>query len=207
MTPKDNRVVVGVFQDRTMAERAVEQLKNAGFRDDQIGFVVRDRGGDQGIGATDETAGTGTTGEGAAVGAISGGILGGIIGAAAALLIPGIGPVVAGGILATTLAGAAVGAAAGGLLGALTKMGVPEEEARYYESEFQAGRTIVTVQPDGRQQEALDILRRNGAYDATTRPATAVYGAAGQDMGMGQTQPSQMSGGRWEDVSPSYRNY
>jgi uncharacterized protein (TIGR02271 family) len=201
-----------------MAERAVEQLKNAGFRDDQIGFVARDQGAGQGTTATGETAETGTTGERAAAGAVGGGILGGIIGAAAALLIPGIGPVVAGGILATTLAGAAVGAAAGGLLGALTKMGVPEEEARYYESEFQAGRTIVTVQPDGRQQEALDILRRNGAYDATTRPATAAYGATGagatagrpeqmQAASMGQTQPGQMATGRWEDVSPSYRNY
>ena len=212
MTPGDNRVVVGVFQDRTTAERAVQQLKNAGFRDDQIGFVARDQGAGQGTTATGETAETGTTGERAAAGAVGGGILGGIIGAAAALLIPGIGPVVAGGILATTLAGAAVGAAAGGLLGALTKMGVPEEEARYYESEFQAGRTIVTVQPDGRQQEALDILRRNGAYDATTRPTTAAYGTygtpgAGQAASMGQTQSGQVTGGRWEDVSPTYRNF
>jgi len=206
MTPKGNQVVVGVFQDRAMAERAVEQLKDAGFDDDQIGFVVRDQGGDQGMKVTDETAETGSPGEGAAVGAISGGILGGIIGAAAALLIPGIGPVVAGGILATTLAGAAVGAAAGGLLGALTNMGVPEEEARYYESEFQSGRTIVTVQADGRKQEALNILRSNGAYDASTRPATAGYATTGQGMSMGQTQPGQMSTGRWEDVSSGYRS-
>jgi len=46
---------------------------------------------------------------------------------------------------------------------------VPEEEAQYYESEFQAGRTIVTVQAGNRGSEAIAILRRNGAYDATTR--------------------------------------
>jgi uncharacterized protein (TIGR02271 family) len=41
-------------------------------------------------------------------------------------------------------------------------MGVPEEEARYYESEFQSGRAIVTVNVQGRYQEATDILNRYG---------------------------------------------
>jgi len=90
------------------------------------------------------------------------------------LLIPGIGPVVAGGILATALGGAAIGAAAGGLLGALTDMGVPEEDARYYDNEFQSGRTIVTVQAGNRSQEAWDILRSFGARDASNRGAAAM---------------------------------
>ena len=110
-------------------------------------------------------------GAGAAAGAVSGGIIGGVIGAAAALLIPGFGPAIAGGILLATLGGVAIGAAAGGLLGTLIGMGVPEEEARYYEGEFGSGRTIVTVRADGRQQEAMEILHRNGGYDANTRLA------------------------------------
>jgi hypothetical protein len=48
-------------------------------------------------------------------------------------------------------------------------MGIPEEDARYYETEFRSGRTLVTVQATGRANEALAILRRHGAYDATTR--------------------------------------
>src|SRR5689334_19311366 len=127
MTPNDQQVVVGVFEDQTMAERAVDALENAGFNSDQIGFVRRDQAaGTDGHDAA-VAEGANDTAGGAVTGAVSGGILGGILGAAAALLIPGIGPVVAGGILATTLTGAAVGAAAGGLLGGLTKMGVPEE--------------------------------------------------------------------------------
>jgi hypothetical protein len=82
--------------------------------------------------------------------------------------VPGIGPVLAGGILAATLGGAAVGAAAGGLLGALTAMGVPEEEARYYEREFEACCTIVTVTAPGRAQEAAAVLHR---YGGMVRPA------------------------------------
>ena len=58
---------------------------------------------------------------------------------------------------------------------------MPEDEAQYYEGEFRAGRTLVTVKSDTRFDEASAILRRYGAYDiqdhrtglgATTTPAT-----------------------------------
>jgi len=45
------------------------------------------------------------------------------------------------------------------------KLGVPEERARYYEHEFQAGHVIVSVRPDGREAEARRILQGNGGYD------------------------------------------
>ncbi|HZR39020.1 MAG TPA: hypothetical protein VFB12_02805 [Ktedonobacteraceae bacterium] len=97
-------------------------------------------------------------------GGATGGILGGFAGAAASLLIPGIGPAVAGGILVSVLSSAALGGVAGGFLGAFTRMGIPEEQARYYEREFKAGRTIVTVQTTDHQQEAMDMLHQHGAY-------------------------------------------
>jgi len=81
------------------------------------------------------------------------------------MLIPGFGPVIAAGLFATILGGAAVGAAAGGIIGALVGAGVPEEEAHYYEGEFNEGRAIVTVRSDGRTSEVEDILARYGAYD------------------------------------------
>jgi uncharacterized protein (TIGR02271 family) len=166
--------VVGVFRDRSEAEKAVEELKRAGFRDDQIGFVTRrDDGTGTATTATDRDAEGTDRGTGAATGAVAGGVLGAIIGAGAALLIPGVGPVLAGGILAAALGGAAIGAAAGGLIGALTGLGIPEEEAEYYNTEFESGRTIVTVKADGRYQEAYDILHRFGAYDYRGREAMA----------------------------------
>jgi hypothetical protein len=168
----ERTTVVGVFQNRDDAEHAIDELHRLGFRDDEIGFAVR---GD------DHVAGTHTTetdhgadvGSGALSGAIAGAGIGGFIAAAASLLIPGFGPVVAGGILATLLGGAAVGAAAGGLLGALVSLGVPEEEARYYESEFHEGRIIVTVKPGARFNEARDVLYRHGAYDVERRGGLA----------------------------------
>jgi uncharacterized protein (TIGR02271 family) len=89
------------------------------------------------------------------------------------MLIPGFGPVVAGGILATVLGGAAVGAAAGGLLGVLVGMGVPEDEAQYYEGEFNEGRILVTVKAGNRYQDVRNVLQRNGAYDIESGRDTA----------------------------------
>lgn len=97
---------------------------------------------------------------------VASGVVGGALGAvAAALLLPGIGFVVAGGIIAAALGGGAIGGVAGSFLGTLTEIGVPHEDARRYEEEIKSGRTIVTVQAPLRQQEAEDILRQQGAID------------------------------------------
>jgi hypothetical protein len=42
-------------------------------------------------------------------------------------------------------------------------MGVPEQDAHYYQHELDAGRTIVLVRVAGQQQEVLEILSKNGA--------------------------------------------
>lgn len=102
-----------------------------------------------------------------ATGAFTGGVVGGVLGAAVALLIPVLGPAFAGGILVTVFS-AALGAMAGGFFGAFAAIGVPEEQARHYEEEFKAGRTIVTVKTEDRQQDALDILYRKGVHYANT---------------------------------------
>ena len=67
-----------------------------------------------------------------------------------------------------------------GILDSLTGLGIPQQEASYYNSEFEAGRTVVTVNASDRQQEAFDILSRNGGYNATTAmgQSTATYGQA-----------------------------
>src|SRR4051794_19389446 len=130
--------VVGVFNSRADAERAVADLKRAGFREDEISLVGKDdRGGTAGEG---NKAGTGAA-TGAAVGAGAAALtsLGITFG-----IIPVIGPVLALGPIAAALLSAAGGAAAGGLIGALVGMGIPEHEAKYYEGELQAGRYLVT---------------------------------------------------------------
>jgi len=167
-------LLVGVFEHRNQAEAAVSELHRAGFDEHQIG--IASRGGTE-SGEASGTESDSSTAEGAGHGMVTGAVTGGVVGALAALLIPGIGPVLAGGLLASTLGGATLGAATGTLLGALVNLGVPEEEAHYYESEFQSGLTIVTVKADGRQAEGAAILRRYRAYDVNNRRTSGEQGA------------------------------
>jgi uncharacterized protein (TIGR02271 family) len=154
--------VVGLFRDQFQAERAIRDLKSGGFSDNQIGVLMQDPEAGRRLA---EDTGT-KAGEGAKAGALSGGVVGGVLGLLAgvgALAIPGIGPIIAGGALASTLAGAGIGAAAGGLLGALMGMGIPEDEARYYESGLKEGGILLTVEAGARRSEAERILSDAGA--------------------------------------------
>jgi uncharacterized protein (TIGR02271 family) len=163
---------VGVFHEREDARQAIEALKDAGFAPDSISILSPDKQATQSMA---EETGT-HAGSGAATGAVAGGILGGLGGwlvGIGALAIPGIGPFIAAGAFATALGGAAIGAGVGAIAGALVGMGVPKEEAEYYEGEVKSGRTLVTVRADGRYDEAQRILRQHGAYDIESRDASA----------------------------------
>lgn len=161
MAMVQNTVAVGVFPDEGQARHAIDELRSIGFSDEEIGFLTRVRA----IGTENQVAAD------AASGMVGGGVVGGVLGAAASLLIPGLGPVIAGGILIATLGGAALGAAAGGLVGALMGLGVSEKEARFYQQELEAGRTVVTVKTASAEgyDDVLAVLRKHGAYNATTQ--------------------------------------
>jgi len=161
--------VVGVFEDRRKADEAVDELMKAGFRKDQIGVAMRHS--DTTAETVDETGAEDTH---AGTGAITGAVAGLGLGALAGLgvlsgMIPVIGPAIAAGTLGVILSNAAAGAGIVGLIGALIGAGVPEHEAQYYQEEFEAGRTIVTVAADGRADQATTIMRRHGAYDMSSR--------------------------------------
>ena len=162
----ENRVVVGVFANRAQAYQVINDLHQAGFRDEQIGFIGRDE-----LDATAEDTQPlellpeHEVEKGTSTGVVAGGVVGGLAGAAVSLLIPGLGPALAGGILAT-IGGAAVGAAAGGLIGTLVEIGIPEDEARHYNDEVQSGRTIVIVQADENPMEAFRILKQDHALNS-----------------------------------------
>lgn len=156
-----SRTAVGYFRDRASADRAYDALMQNGFDRDDVSVIGRGAEGRTGL------ADDGDQAKGAATGAAAGGILGLLIGAAA-LAIPGIGPIVAIGPLAASLTGAAAGAATGavvgGVAGALTQAGVPEDEARYYEERFRTGGILLVVRTsDERHGEARTLLDRYGA--------------------------------------------
>jgi hypothetical protein len=107
MTTYQTSIVAGVFQDSNQAQQAVDALRNAGFKYDQVGVAMR--------GAPNATP---------------------------------------------------------NLHDDLMKLGVPDEIASFYEQEYQAGHIVVSIRPDGRDEEVKNILRQHGAYDYTSQMST-----------------------------------
>jgi hypothetical protein len=182
------RIVVALFEQRAEAEDAIRDLKNAGFSNEQIGAATQDTiaagTGRRQLGSHEASTAEGDpekvvdetpTGlaEGTAAGALTGGVIGGLVGLISSLLIPGVGPLILGGVLASTLLGMGVGAAAGGFIGALVGMGVPEEDARYFDAGLRQGRTLVTVSNTDNTAEALTILERHGGDLGPSRSRTS----------------------------------
>jgi stress response protein YsnF len=169
---------VGVFEDRRHADKAVEDLRKAGFREDQIGVAMRHDEATGDATATDQAT---ESGEGAVTGALTGLGLGALVGLGVLTgFIPVVGPAIAAGTLGVVLSNAAAGAGLAGLVGALVGAGIPEHEAEYYKGEFEAGRAIVTVNADGRGDEVTGILRRHGAYDMSSRGSSVGNTAASE---------------------------
>jgi hydrogenase maturation factor len=159
--------LVAAFEDRSEAEKAVDELEQAGFGADDIGYAIRGSDAVEG-GMITDTQGAKDK-RGALAGMATGAGLGAVLGAAAAMLVPGVGPVIAGGVLTMAFGGAIAGTAIGGIFGAMTGLGVSEEEAKFYEQEFASGKAIIAVKAGPRAAEAAGILRRHGGYDLQNR--------------------------------------
>ncbi|MCA1644502.1 MAG: YsnF/AvaK domain-containing protein, partial [Chloroflexi bacterium] len=85
-------------------------------------------------------------------------------------------------------------AGVGAITGALVGMGVPKDEAEYYESEVKSGRTLVAVRADGRYDEAQRLLRQHGAYDIETKDAASAR--AGADLAERRAADLRATGAR-----------
>lgn len=163
-----NYPIVGVFEDINDAERAVNTLRNLGFPESQIGVTGRDWRERSNIDTDDTYAAEGTAAGiagGAGIGLLWG--LGAVAGT-----MPIIGPAIAAGTMAALISSAAAGAAAAGVTGMLIGMGIPREEATYYENELAQGRCVVTVHADGRDDTVRQVFRDNHASDYSTRLET-----------------------------------
>ncbi|HLH55810.1 MAG TPA: DUF3341 domain-containing protein [Verrucomicrobiae bacterium] len=153
-------------KDESQAGRIVDDLKMAGFSNNDISVLLPDTNSTREFAHRKATKAP----EGAVTGAGTGGILGGALGWLAgigALAIPGLGPFIAAGPIMAALSGAAVGATAGGVVGALVGMGIPEFEAKRYESRLREGRILISVHSENSDQtkRAKEIFERDGAED------------------------------------------
>jgi hypothetical protein len=169
-------VVTGVFESRDDAEKAVNQLQGLGIPQDRIGLITPESRPDaveRGVPVTD----TEEPGMGKAMGAAVGGAMGAAGGAtlglaAASLAIPGVGPVIAFGMIGAALlgtVGAAAGAAIGGSVEEQLGEGVPHEDVFLYEDALRHGRSIlVAYVDDDREDRAREVIKATGAGDIET---------------------------------------
>src|SRR4051812_34005350 len=171
------KVVAGLFESQSMAQRAIEDLRTASIDSSRVSVIARDK--QQARELSDQTGAEVATGAatGAGLGAILGGAAGWLIGIGA-LAIPGVGPIIAAGPIAaargvagtTAAAGAGVGVVAGGIVGALTGWGFSESEAKAYQDGIERGDMLLAVEvPDGDDAGRVeDMFKRDGGDRVST---------------------------------------
>jgi hypothetical protein len=164
------KTVIGSFDSVDEANRAVRDLRDAGFLESDINLIANNV---QRTVTAEPRAAAAAAESSAATGAVAGGALGGAAGLAASLMglaIPGIGPILAAGPIVAALAGAGAGAVTGGLIGGLAELGVEKSHAEVYAEAVRRGGSLVTVRTDeSRADEATSILHDAGAIDVDRR--------------------------------------
>lgn len=145
--------LVAVFDNAARAEKAVSELRQQGFSQEEISIVSKNQANRQGEHYEDDIT------DGALTGGTLGGI-GGLLVGAGALAIPGIGPIVAAGPIAAALSGALAGGVAGGLI----DWGIPAEASKRYETHVSKGNVLAIIQTQQpKVNQATSLLNQNGA--------------------------------------------
>ena len=168
------QAVTGVFKSPDQAESAVNELKSLGISDKMIG-IVRPGSTPERLEAGVPVSDTEEPGMGRAMGAAVGGAMGAAGGATAglavaSLVIPGIGPLLAFGMVGAALLGT-VGAAAGSAVGDTVEEelgeGIPHEDVYLYEDSLRRGHTVLIAYADEGDQadEAADVMEKAGSED------------------------------------------
>jgi hypothetical protein len=160
------KAVIAIAKSEDQAVRIVEQLKAAGFSNNDVSVLLPDRAGSRDFAHEHHTKAPEGAAAGAVVGGLAAGALGWLVGIGS-LAIPGVGPLIAAGPIMAALSGAAAGGAVGGLAGALVGMGIPEYEAKQYEGKVKNGNILISVHTDDSKQrrKAKEIFERAHAED------------------------------------------
>jgi hypothetical protein len=147
-------------------ENGVERLKMDGFTPSDISVLMPEKGASDKFAHEKATKAPEGVTTGASTGLVIGGTLGWLVGIGA-LAIPGVGPFIAAGPIVALLAGAGTGAAVGGIAGGLVGMGIPEYEAKRYETFVKEGGILLSVHTGDAEmiKRAKLVLEETGAKD------------------------------------------
>jgi hypothetical protein len=163
------KTLAAVFASMADAEHVARHLENLGIPSDEVHIVAGIVAGNDPARKNEylEDAKKGETGtaEATVTGARFGGGIG-ILASLAALAIPGVGPIIAGGAMATVLTGLGIGAAAGGLLGAFKNLGISHQEAGLYEEAVRRGKVFIAVHVNEEMEaQVSQVMEEHGAQD------------------------------------------
>lgn len=161
-----NISVYGIFKNEMEVESAVELLKSAGFSNNDVSLLLPDNHGTHTFAHEKETKAPEGATAGVGAGAILGGTFGWLVGIGS-LAIPGVGPLIAAGPIVAALAGAGIGSIVGGIGGALVGLGIPEYEAKRYETFIKEGGILLSVHCEDREEveRAERLLKQCGGKD------------------------------------------
>ena len=157
------RSTVGVFKSRVDAEEGARQLRRAGVRDDAVTLLTPQPGGAAKRVAKSDAEQPGMM---KTFGAVAGGALGlGVGEGLATLIIPGVGPVLAAGMIGGAVLGALAGGAVGGAQEDAIFPGLPGDEVFIYKDALRQNRSVLIVasQTPEETKEAQVLLERAGA--------------------------------------------
>lgn len=197
------KAVLGLAKSEYQAVSIVNQLKGAGFPDNDISVLLPDQSGNRRFAHAQHTKAP----EGAAVGAGGGIVIGGVLGwmvGIGTLAIPGLGPLVAAGPIIAALAGAGAGAAAGGAAGSVIGMEMPEFEAVQYEEKMDGGNILVSVLTGDatERHQVKEIFKNAGSVTAAEAVVDHAYGRPSGAVGVAMTPSTQqVSNSRAREVA------
>lgn len=173
------KAVFCIASNESQAWEIINQLKLAGFENDDISALLPDKTGTRDFAHECHTKAS----EGTVVGGFTGGLLGAALGWLAGidvLAIPGLAPFTAGGAVLASLSAAALGMVSGGSIGALIGLGLPEYEARRYQGKMAEDNILISVHCDnhGEARRARNLFDDAGAHDIATSPEAMVRESA-----------------------------
>ncbi|MCA9641220.1 MAG: hypothetical protein KC492_11020, partial [Myxococcales bacterium] len=168
-----NKVISGAFDSSLKARSAINELYARGVRQQAISVMMPEQAKDEFARIDDNTKAP----EGAAIGGAAGIALGGLaagLTAVATVIVPGVGILAAGPIVAA-LAGAGAGGVVGGALGGLIGYGVTEHEAKLGQEVLKKGGYVVMVSTDNKSEHeiAKDVFDRLAVKSETTKGQAA----------------------------------
>jgi hypothetical protein len=161
------KVIMCIVKTRHMAESIVDELQAAGFGSEDISVVFSSKAATKAFASEHATHSPDGLIDAASDGGAIGGALG-LVAGIAALTVPGFGLLMAAGPLLGALAGAAVGGVAGALVG----MGIPETEAKGFESRLRRGHVLLSVHAKAGKEmsQALAIVTAGRGQDIYAPP-------------------------------------